>query len=154
MGVFGLTTVLKEVAELGEKVDLRKEGSNLPKRFDRVLIIDFQTFIGSLLMITSNALKKASVVEYLDNTKRLTRELEKFVAKLEEAAIKPFWFIRGIHYQMSEERRGQRITTQFGKLKAIERFFDYLEDNNESFNEWEGLPALGCIKKHFVQHLK
>ena len=150
MGVFGLTTVLKVVSELGEKVDLGKEGSNLPKGFDRVLIIDFKTFIGSLLMITSNALNKASVIEYLDNTKRLTRELEKFVAKLEEAAIKPFWFIRGIHY----EERGQKIKNQFGKLKAIERFFDYLEDNDEAFSEWEGLPTLGCIKKHFVQHLK
>ena len=154
MGVFGLTTVLKEVAELGEKVDLTKEGSNLLKKFDRVLIIDFQTFIGSLLMITSNALKKASVVEYLDNTKRLTRELEKFVAKLEEAEIKPFWFIRGIHWQMSDEKRGKRIKTQFGKLKAIERFFDYLEDNDENFTDWKDLPNLGCIKTHFVQHLK
>ena len=154
MGVFGLTTVLKEVAELGEKVDLKNEGTNLPKQFDRVLIIDFQTFIGSLLIITSNALKKASAITYLDNTKYLTRELERFVTKLEEAKIKPFWFIRGIHRQMSLENRGKRIKTQFGKLKAIERFFDYLEDNDETFDGWEKLPTLGCIKKHFVQHLK
>ena len=154
MGVYGLTTVLKEVVELGEKVDLRKEGSNLPESFDRVLIIDFQTFIGSLLMITSNALKKASVIKYLDNTKRLTRELEKFVEKFEEAGIKPFWFIRGIHILMSDERRGHRIKNQFGKLKKIERFFDFLEDNDDTFNDWEDLPTLGCIKKHFVQHLK
>ena len=77
-----------------------------------------------------------------------------FVAKLEKASIKPFWFIRGIHYQMSEERRGKRIKTQFGKLKAIERFFDYLEDNDENFTDWKDLPTLGCIKTHFVQHLK
>ena len=55
---------------------------------------------------------------------------------------------------MSDERKGKRIKTQFGKLKAIERFFDYLEDNDETFNDWEDLPTLGCIKKHFVQHLK
>ena len=156
MGVFGFETFIKEGNNLIQKnTNLVNEAKSLPKEKDPILIIDFSTLLGSMLRNTTFG----SPMGYLDNISVLNKELEKFVNKLNVHGIKPIWYIKGSSQEKMKEKdyqneRGLRVKLQRTKLKNIEDLFDYFNNNELMFEKWRSLPALGNIKKHFVQYLK